>query len=308
MGIFSKHYIKNFVGRYNKVVGIPYYSYQDFENLKQETYSFVNSDGIDISYFFYYYDNYKKDQIIVFCHGLGPGHTAYMAEINELAKAGYRVLTLDYRGCDKSGGDYIKSLNKPTRDVMDLLDYLKLKEKITLVGHSLGGYTALNVINLRKDINKAVILSGFIEISSLLMKFVPNKFILNRVLHFEKKIEPKYYGIDNISYLKTTKDEILYIQSIDDQMVPYDIGLQVVESIDNPNIKTIKETNKKHNPNYSESAIQYMDKVFGEYNRLLKEKKIKTDSDRIEYFKDVSLSRLVKQDPVIIKAIVDFIG
>ena len=308
MGIFSKHYIKNFVGRYNKVVGIPYYSYQDFENLKQETYSFVNSDGIDISYFFYYYDNYKKDQIIVFCHGLGPGHTAYMAEINELAKAGYRVLTLDYRGCDKSGGDYIKSLNKPTRDVMDLLDYLKLKEKITLVGHSLGGYTALNVINLRKDINKAVILSGFIEISSLLMKFVPNKFILNRVLHFEKKIEPKYYGIDNISYLKTTKDEILYIQSIDDQMVPYDIGLQVVESIDNPNIKTIKETNKKHNPNYSESAIQYMDKVFGEYNRLVKEKKIKTDDDRIEYFKDVSLPRLVEQDPVIIKAIVDFIG
>lgn len=308
MGIFSKHYIKNFVGRYNKVVGIPYYSYQDFENLKQETYSFVNSDGIDISYFFYYYDNYKKDQIIVFCHGLGPGHTAYMAEINELAKAGYRVLTLDYRGCDKSGGDYIKSLNKPTRDVMDLLDYLKLKEKITLVGHSLGGYTALNVINLRKGINKAVILSGFIEISSLLMKFVPNKFILNRVLHFEKKIEPKYYGIDNISYLKTTKDEILYIQSIDDQMVPYDIGLQVVESIDNPNIKTIKETNKKHNPNYSESAIQYMDKVFGEYNRLLKEKKIKTDNDRIEYFKDVSLPRLVEQDPVIIKAIADFIG
>lgn len=308
MGIFSKHYIKNFVGRYNKVVGIPYYSYQDFENLKQETYSFVNSDGIDISYFFYYYDNYKKDQIIVFCHGLGPGHTAYMAEINELAKAGYRVLTLDYRGCDKSGGDYIKSLNKPTRDVMDLLDCLKLKEKITLVGHSLGGYTALNVINLRKDINKAVILSGFIEISSLLMKFVPNKFILNRVLHFEKKIEPKYYGIDNLSYLKTTKDEILYIQSIDDQMVPYDIGLQVVESIDNPNIKTIKETNKKHNPNYSESAIQYMDKVFGEYNRLLKEKKIKTDSDRIEYFKDVSFPRLVEQDPVIIKAIVDFIG
>ena len=140
------------------------------------------------------------------------------------------------------------------------------------------------------------------------MKFVPNKFILNRVLHFEKKIEPEYYGIDNIRYLKTTKDEILYIQSIDDQMVPYDIGLQVVESIDNPNIKTIKETNKKHNPNYSESAIQYMDKVFGEYNRLLKEKKIKTDNDRIEYFKDVSLPRLVEQDPVIVKEIVDFIG
>lgn len=307
MGIFSRHYIKYFVHRYDKVVGIPYYSYTDFKGLRQEAYTFKNTDNIDVAYFYYYYDNYQTDKVILFCHGMGPGHTAYMAEINELAKAGYRVLTLDYRGCDKSGGDYLKSLNKPTRDVIDLLNYLNLKEEIVLVGHSLGGYTALNVINLRNDINKAVILSGFIEISSLLMKFVPNKFILKRILHFEKKIEPKYYGIDNISYLKTTKDKILYIQSIDDGMVPYDIGLKVVEQIKNTNIKTIKLENRKHNPNYTEAAINYMNEVFGKYNSLTSEGKIKTDEDRINYFKDVSLAKLVEQDQDISAQILDFI-
>ena len=307
MGIFSHHYIKFFVHRYDKEVGIPYHSRFDFTSLRQETYKFTNSDGIDIAYFYYYYDNYQKDKIILFCHGMGPGHTAYLAEINELAKAGYKVLTLDYRGCDKSGGDYLKSLNKPTRDVMDLLKHLKLEQEIVLVGHSLGGYTALNVINLRKDIKKAVILSGFIEMSSLLMKFVPNKFILNRILHFERKIEPLYYGIDNILYLKTTDDDILYIQSIDDGMVPYDIGLKIVEQINNPHIKTIKLNNKKHNPNYTADAVTYMNDVFGKYNLLIKNKEIKTDEDKINYFKNVSLDRLVEQDPEIIKAIVDFI-
>ena len=307
MGIFSHHYIKFFVHRYDKEVGIPYHSHFDFIGLRQETYKFTNSDGIDIAYFYYYYDNYQKDKIILFCHGMGPGHTAYLAEINELAKAGYKVLTLDYRGCDKSGGDYLKSLNKPTRDVMDLLKHLKLEQEIVLVGHSLGGYTALNVINLRKDIKKAVILSGFIEMSSLLMKFVPNKFILNRILHFERKIESLYYGIDNISYLKNTDDDILYIQSIDDGMVPYDIGLKIVEQINNPHIKTIKLNNKKHNPNYTADAVAYMNDVFGKYNLLIKNKEIKTDEDKINYFKNVSLDRLTEQDPEIIKAIVDFI-
>ena len=37
-----------------------------------------------------------------------------------------------------------------------------------------------------------------------------------------------------------------------------------------------------------------------QYNKLVKEKKIKTDEDRINFFKDVSLDRLVKQDDKII--------
>ena len=104
MGFIVNHYIKFFVHRYDKEVGVPYYSHKDFKGFKCEDYSFTNSSGINIRYFFYYYDNYKTDKIILFCHGMGPGHTAYIAEIEALARRGYKVLTLDYAGCGESGG------------------------------------------------------------------------------------------------------------------------------------------------------------------------------------------------------------
>ena len=307
MGIISHKYIKDFVCRYDKQVGVPYYSVSDFANLKEEKYTFNNSKGIEIHYFFYYYDNYQEDKVILFLPGIGPGHCSYFAEINTLCQRGYKVLTLDYTGCGESKGKYLGSLNMPTRDVIDLLDLLKLKETIYLIGHSLGGYTALNVVNIREDIDKAVIISGFLDMKSLLDTFTKSNFITKHLLKYEKRINPEYYPINNIDYLKNTKDDIFFIQSIDDGMIPYRISLEVVESIENPNIKTLRLTNRKHNPNYEDDAIEYMNEVFGGYQRVLNNKSIKTDEDRINYFKDVSLERLTKQDEKIYDQIIGFI-
>ena len=51
-----------------------------------------------------------------------------------------------------------------------------------------------------------------------------------------------------------------------------------------------------------------MNEVFGTYNQLIKDKKIKTDEEKIAYFKDVSIDRLVEQDEEIIDMICDFIS
>ena len=307
MGFIVNHYIKYFVHRYDKEVGIPYYSYQDFKDFKCEDYSFTNSYGINIRYFFYYYANYKTDKIILFCHGMGPGHTAYIAEIEALARRGYRVLTLDFAGCGESGGKYLGSLNKPTRDVIDLLNHLNLKEQIILMGHSMGGYTALNTLCLRKDITKAIAISPIIEIEPLLQLNTKSKFITKHLLRYERKVDREIFDINIPKYLENTTDDVFVIQSSDDQMVPYGMSLKVIEGIKNPHIKTKRYEGRKHNPNYTDAAISYMDSVFGKYYALLNEKKIKTDEDRINYFKDVSLAKLVEQDEQLFDEIVDFI-
>ena len=307
MGIVSKVYIKKFVCRYDKEVGVPYYAYTDFNGLRREANSFINSKGIQISYFFYYYDNYQDDKIILFCHGLGPGHASYMAEINTLAERGYKVLTLDYTGCGESKGDYLGSLNTPTSDVLDLLSCLKLDKPIVLVGHSLGGFTALKVLSLRKDIKKAVVLAPIIDIKVMIFNASKSKFITHFVMKYENKVAKDIAKIDVPSFLKETSDQILFIQSVDDPMVPYETSLKVAEETNNPHIQIIKLNNRKHNPNYTEAAVNYMNEIFGAYNRLAKYKKIASDEERIAYFKDVSLDRLTEQDEDLFDKIKNFI-
>ena len=191
---------------------------------------------------------------------------------------------------------------------MELLDYLKLEKPIVLVGHSLGGYTALNVINLRKSAQKAVVLSGFLSIPSLASSLIKNKFVVSKILKYEQKIEPELYRINNAEYLKNTSDDLFFIQSEDDGMVPYNISLKVVEQIDNSHIKTLKVTNRKHNPNYTDEAVNYMNDVFGRYNLLIKEKKLKTDEEKIEFFRDVSISKLTAQDEEMFDQISKFLN
>jgi len=308
MGIVSKVYIEKFVCRYDKEVGVPYYAYTDFKGLKQEAYTFNNSKGIEIHYFFYYYDNYQEDKIILFLPGLGPGHASYMREIETLAKRGYKVLTLDYTGCGESKGPYLGSLNTPTRDTMDLLNLLNLDKPIVVMGHSLGGFTALKVASLRKEITKVVVMSPIVTIRPMIFNASKSKFITHFVLKYERKVEKEYDKIDVPNYLKTTSDDILFIQSVDDPMVLYETSLKVAEESNNPHIQTIKFENRKHNPNYTLEAVQYMNEVFGAFNRRVMDKAIATDEERITYFKDVSIKRLTEQDQNLFNQIEEFIS
>ena len=307
MGLISKLYVKSLLGRYNKEAGIPYYSHQDFNGLHQEAMTFKNSKSLGISYYFYYYDNYKTDKLILFLHGIGPGHTAYLAEIEQLAKRGYKVLTLDYEGCESSEGKNIGSLTNPTKNVVELLDYLEIDKPIIVVGHSLGGFTALNIVHLRDEIKTAVIMSGFLSVESLVRTSVKSKFVCNRILQYERKASPEYFELDNLKYLETTDNRILFIQSEDDKVVPFSIALNVVEKIQNNNIKKIKVQNRKHNPNYTDEAVAYMNSVMGTFSNLKKQHKIKTEEDAINYFKDVSLAKLVQQDEQMFDQICEFI-
>ena len=308
MGICSHVYVKKFVCRYDKEVGVPYHSCSDYKGLKREEFSFNNSKGIEIHYFYYYYDNYQEDKIVLFCHGLGPGHASYMAEIEALAKRGYKVLAVDYTGCGESKGKYLGSMNRPTRDVMDLLDHLKLDKTVVLVGHSLGGFTALKVASLRKEITKVVVFAPILMIKPMVLRGSKSKFVTYWILRYERKVEKAYDQIDVPKFLGSTTDDILFISSVDDPMVPYETSLKIAEDSNNPHIQIIKFENRKHNPNYTENAVKYLNEVFGDYNRRVMYKKIKSDEERIAYFKDVSLDRLTEQDQELFDKIKEFIS
>lgn len=307
MSIVVDQYRKNFLQRFDKDAAIPYFSPADFPGLVCEQNSFRNTAGVEIRYFTYRYEEFDPNKLVLFCPGIGPGHTAYLAEIETICRAGYRVLTLDYTGCGESGGEKLPSIHAPTRDAMELLNQLRPPEEVIPVGHSLGGYTALNVAHLSPTVKRAVILSGFLSISDEMMGFVKFRLLADCVKRFEQKLDPLYGSPNNRSYLATTTDRILWIHSTDDPMVNYKYNAGRLLKLKNSNVRLITVEQKKHNPQYAPEALQTMNSWIGEYNRLVQEKQLDTVEKQKAYFADKPIERMTKQDPAIWDEILRFI-
>ena len=301
MGLVSSVYKKRMLHRYDKDGYTPYLSSENFAGLNKETHTFINSLGVEISYFYYYYDSYNPNLIILFLHGLGPGQTAYTREIETLAKMGYKVLTLDYMGCDSSKGDRLPSLNEPTRDVDDLLNLLNLKEQVVVIGHSLGAYTTLNIMNIRDELKKAVVISGFLRPDIVLNALLGTKLFSASIARYEKKIETKYYPIDNFEYVKNTNNKLLFIHSKDDPVVNYAAAMKPVLEANNPNIQILTVDGRGHNPNYSDSAAKTVTEVFGKYYKL------KKDEDKKALMEKQDVWAMTEQDIEIFNKIKSFI-
>ena len=92
-----------------------YKDVSDFPGLFVEKYFFNSFSGDKISGFCYCYKNPKK--IIVFTHGMGAGHKAYLNEIELFCKKGYKVYTFDIKGCGESVGNSIGSLYESLADL-----------------------------------------------------------------------------------------------------------------------------------------------------------------------------------------------
>ena len=307
MCLIKKFLQKSLLIRYDEDGATPYFRASDFPGLNVEEKTFINSRGTEIHYFFYNYENPRTDKIVLVCHGLGPGHSAYMAEINVLCKVGFKVLTLDASGCGTSKGDRMWSFNALTRDAIELLDLLNLKEEIVLYGHSLGGYTVGNILNVRKDITKGVIISGFVSIKQEFKALSKSGILASLVSSFERRQDKVYGKLNNKEYFKNTTDKILFLQSVDDQMVAYSAGIGEVSKYNNPNIECLSMEGKKHNPTYSYDAIKYMNEVFYEYNQLIKNKTLDTLEKRQEYMKDKSIQKMTEPDMEVMNKIISFL-
>ena len=109
----------------------------------------------------------QKDKLIIFCHGMGPGHIAYTTELAYFCKLGYPVLAVDSRGCNFSDGKNIKGMYSGVQTVISAIDAVNSGElfsschpeacrripsspAIYLVGHSWGAYSALCASAKRK--------------------------------------------------------------------------------------------------------------------------------------------------------------
>ncbi|HVN54552.1 MAG TPA: alpha/beta fold hydrolase [Anaerolineaceae bacterium] len=111
---------------------------------------------------------------IVFNHGYIPSALyktteRYVAYVDRLARAGYVVYKIDYRGHDRSEGDARGAYGDPGYevDVLNALSSLQRypgvnAQKMGMWGHSMGGFLTLRAMVISKEIKAGVIWSGVV--------------------------------------------------------------------------------------------------------------------------------------------------
>lgn len=111
---------------------------------------------------------------IIFNHGYIPPHDyhtteRYIAYVDQLARNGYMVFRIDYRGHGNSEGDPQGAYGDPGYqvDVLNAIASLKRHPKVNpnkigMWGHSMGGYLTLRSMVISHDIKVGVIWAGVV--------------------------------------------------------------------------------------------------------------------------------------------------
>ncbi len=283
----DKAYKAMFGYRLDADPGLYYFDWRDLDGMKRDDFSFTNRFNEILRGGLYHLDNCEhKDTLVIFSHGYGGGHNSYIKEIYHIVKAGYRVLAIDAAGCIESEGTGLRGFNQQTSDTIDLLSYLKSLDeykdlKIDLVGHSMGGYTSLNILNYVDGINKVVSLAGpvsFKHMEGPLVTF----FISKEADRLEAETLPgfgKYTALDGAKKKGGTK--ILFIQSKDDPVVKWKYSGKIFAKVKNPNLSTIFIDGAGHQTCFTKEAAIH----FNEF--LVKYKKCKTLEEKLA-LKEVS--------------------
>lgn len=282
-----------------------YFSVFDFAGLCEEKYPFKSKKGNTLFGRFYYYEGYNPNRLIVFDHGMGGGHLSYMREIERLCRHGYRVFAYDHTGCMESEGENTGGMGQSLSDLDDAISTLRSDEKyssldISVIGHSWGGYAAINIIALHPEISHVVVLSGFLSVERLVKSFMHGILSIYRkpVLKLEREAHSKTVHHDAIETLKDTEIPVLLVYSDTDTLCPkkahYDPLYEALRH--KQNIRFMLEHNKGHNPNYTEDAVKYL----GEYLKVKSEKekagKLGTVEEKRAFVSSFDWKKMTEQD------------
>ncbi len=275
------------------------FSVEEFDGLFLERSDF-SSDGACLAGYKYSSPDTKAKGVVVLSHGLGGGgQNGYMPIIAHFVTQGYYVFAYDAHGNDNSEGDDIEGLpqgvidlDNAIRHVKEIPEYNELP--IMLFGHSWGGYSVGNVLNIHPDIKAAVIVAGFNESEDMLL-FQSQKYVgalanvlLPYVELYEKiKFGSEYTSISAISGMSDSGASILLVQSSDDTIVPSEYGYEKFYKSfkSDERFEFILYKKRGHTDLlYSEDAIKYREALGRDYYSYLEKAGLKdTESAKNEF-------------------------
>ncbi|MBO5702239.1 MAG: alpha/beta fold hydrolase [Clostridia bacterium] len=293
-----------------------YFSVSDFPGLQRTPFDFEGNAGQKLQGYYYYYASPRKDRLIIFDHGMGNGHVAYIKEIELIARRGYTVFTYDHTGCLESEGEGCVGFAQSLCDLDYAINALHAAKewkdaKFTVIGHSWGGFAALNISALHPEIESCVSLSGFIGVERMIEQFFSGilKFYRPSVLRLEHESNPMHSLIDARKSLKNSKSRILYIASDNDPTVKTAYHFDTLKNAvpEGAYIEFHLVKNRLHNPNYTDAAVAELTKMSKAMTEGIKKKAFDTPEAVDAFRTSWDWNKITEQDEDLWNKIFDFI-
>ena len=199
----EKIYRKQVLTRFKDYGTIYYFSEKDFPGMKKIPFAFKGNIGQKLQGYFYSYEKPIPNKLIIFEHGMGGGHRSYFREIETLAKRGYMVFAYDHTGCMESEGENTRGFAQSLNDLdccikaLKKVDFLKGFD-ISVMGHSWGGFSSMNIPALHPEISHVVAMSGFVNVSE----------IIRQVFFGVKGFYEHFYAIEEKNNARYTRKRI----------------------------------------------------------------------------------------------------
>lgn len=286
-----------------------YLQAEDFPGLSAEPIKFLGNRKQTLRGYLYSHQQYKTfKELVIFTHGIGAGHTAYTTEINRLAKEGFLVLAFDYTGCALSSGTAMRSLIQPLVDLDYALRYIESRSDIKdlaryVVGHSWGGYVAMNSLLLKRHrIDKVVALSGFLSPTLVLVAKRPLLYALYPFIYMHGFWRYNRYATYNSKKaLKKARVPILIIHGKEDRVIrPKDaIDRFALIAKKKDNIELMYVEDRGHVPYLSKRAEDYLYQV--QKDKAIYDRKKPVLDYEIDY------ALITEEDEAVMKKIVTFL-
>ena len=314
--IFEKQIVNMYKGmmhtRCDDTDTVFYFSSDDFPGLNKESIAFTAAAGHTLQGYLYQYDGAREDRLIVFDHGFGGGHRAYMKEIVKLCEHGYKVFSYDHTGCMESGGDTPNGLAQSLSDLNDCIAMLKADERfsgldVSVMGHSWGAFSTMNIAAIHPEISHIVAISGFVSVPVMVGTFFSGllKGYCKPVLELEERSNPVFSTFDSARSLRESGVKALLLYSDNDTICkPCHVEILKERLADVQTVSIIMSSNKGHNPNYTEDAAAYVAE-FGKARAKLARNKKATAEDKARFIASYDWQRMTAQDESVWQMIFD---
>lgn len=183
----------------------------------------------------------ERYPLVIICHGFIGSRIGvnrlFVKAARELASHGMAVLRFDYGGCGESGGDYgaggLDVLLRQTRDVIDYaaqLDQID-PERITLLGHSLGGAVSMITASQDKRVHSLVLWAAVARPYDDIVRIVGEKEYQEALLsgatdHQGYLLQDRFFqSLSGLLPLRQTKHfegNVLLLHGNRDEVIPVD--------------------------------------------------------------------------------------